>query len=195
MRITSQISDARGCRRAPRRARRATVPRRRPDHLAAEAEAAIDRTDMDRLEQHAVGIAMHDACDRAVRGVADRIGVLLRLHVELGRIGNELARDRIARIGGIDEVHDIRRDRHRIAGGDPLSSARRSCGTSPAAIRSSGLRSVWRAVSWLFSAATRVRRRALRKCQSAAAQLCNRALRLQRGIGPLALRPLNFLLA
>ena len=49
------------------------------DHLAAEAEAAIDRADMNELEQHAVGIAMHDACDRRMRVIADRIGALARL--------------------------------------------------------------------------------------------------------------------
>ena len=47
----------------------------RPDHLAAEAEPAVDRADMGQLEQHAVGIAMHDPLDRAVRIVGDRIGV------------------------------------------------------------------------------------------------------------------------
>src|SRR6266540_1121630 len=70
-------------------AARARAPR--PDHLAAEAEPAIHRTDMDELEQHAIGIAVHDAFDRAVRVVADRVGRLLRLLVELGRIGDELA--------------------------------------------------------------------------------------------------------
>src|SRR3546814_4545508 len=30
------------------------------DRLAPEAEAAIDRTDIHQLEQHAVGIAVHD---------------------------------------------------------------------------------------------------------------------------------------
>ncbi len=34
-------------------------------HLfAAEAEAAIDRANMQGLQEHAVGIAMHDALDR-----------------------------------------------------------------------------------------------------------------------------------
>ena len=91
-----------------------------PDHLAAEAEAAIDRADMDRLEQHAVGIAVHDALDRTMRVVADRVGVLLRPRLELGAIRHELARDRIARVGGIDEVHDIRGQRQGIAGDNLL---------------------------------------------------------------------------
>ena len=46
----------------------------RPDHLAAEAEAAIDRADVDELQQHAVGIAVDDALDRdcAPRRRSDR---------------------------------------------------------------------------------------------------------------------------
>ena len=91
-----------------------------PDHLAAEAEPAIDRADVDRLEQHAIGIAVHDALDRAVGVVADRIGALLRPRVELGRVRHELARDRIVRIGRIDELDDLRGERQRIAGGDPF---------------------------------------------------------------------------
>ncbi len=75
---------------------------------------------MDRLEQHAVGIAVHDALDRTMRVVADRVGVLLRPRLELGAIRHELAGDRIARIGRIDEVHDIRGQRQGIAGGDLL---------------------------------------------------------------------------
>jgi hypothetical protein len=48
------------------------------DHLAAEAEAAIDRAGMDELEQGTVGIAMHHALDRRMGLVADRIGQFLR---------------------------------------------------------------------------------------------------------------------
>src|SRR6476660_8379261 len=39
------------------------------DYLAPEAEAAINRADVGELEQHAVGIAVHDAIDRTVRVV------------------------------------------------------------------------------------------------------------------------------
>ena len=49
----------------------------RADRLAAEAEAAIDRADVQELQQDAIGIAMHDAGDGAVGGIADRIGALL----------------------------------------------------------------------------------------------------------------------
>src|SRR5258707_236032 len=69
-----------------------------PDLLAPEAEPAIDRADVHELQQHAVGIAVHDAGDRAVCVVADRIGALRRRGHELSRIGHELACDRVARI-------------------------------------------------------------------------------------------------
>ena len=35
----------------------------RTHHLAAEAEAAIDRAGMERLDQHAIRVAMHEALD------------------------------------------------------------------------------------------------------------------------------------
>ena len=60
--------------RRRQRGARQRLPAARPDHLAAEAEPAIDRTHVHELEQYAVGIAMHDAFDRTVRVVADRIG-------------------------------------------------------------------------------------------------------------------------
>ena len=53
-----------------------------PDRLAAETEAAIDRTGRDSLEQHAVGMAMHDARHGRMRIVADGIGQLFRQHVQ-----------------------------------------------------------------------------------------------------------------
>ena len=33
---------------------------------------------MNQLEQHPIGIAMHDAGDRRMRVIADRIGILVR---------------------------------------------------------------------------------------------------------------------
>ena len=53
---------------------------------------------------------MHDAFDRAVRVVADRVGALLRLNDKLGRIGHELARDRIVRVGAVDQRGHRRRN-------------------------------------------------------------------------------------
>ena len=90
----------------------------RPDLLAAEAEAAIDRADMQRLQQHAVGIAMHDALDRRARLVADRVGQLLGRDLGLGDARHELARDRIGRIGAVDQPQHLGRDgdRHRLGG-------------------------------------------------------------------------------
>ena len=38
----------------------------RSDHFAAKAEPAIHRADMNQLEQHPIGIAMHDAGDRRI---------------------------------------------------------------------------------------------------------------------------------
>ena len=54
---------------------------------------------------------------RAVRAIADRVGDLLRRHIELGCIRNELARDRIVRIARVDQLGHRRRDRHRIPRG------------------------------------------------------------------------------
>ena len=48
------------------------------DMLAAETEAAIDRTNEDWFQQNAVGIAVHDALDRRPALIADRIGALSR---------------------------------------------------------------------------------------------------------------------
>jgi hypothetical protein len=55
------------------------------------------------LSSTRIGIAVHDACDRAVR-VADRIGAFPRRVVKLGRIGHELPRHRIVRVGAVDQL-------------------------------------------------------------------------------------------
>ncbi len=69
-----------------------------PDHLAAEAEAAVDGAGVGRLQEHAVRIAVHDPGDRALGLIADRIGQLAGQDLELGLGGDELARDRIGRV-------------------------------------------------------------------------------------------------
>ena len=71
----------------------------RADALAAEAEAAIDRADIGELQEHAVGIAMHQARHRLVRIVADRIVALLGQPVELAprRAGTGARSDRADR--------------------------------------------------------------------------------------------------
>jgi hypothetical protein len=63
---------------------------------------------------------VHDALDRAVGVIPDRIGRFLRGAVELGRIGNELRRDRVMPIGRIDERRQVRRQRDGIARGHPF---------------------------------------------------------------------------
>ncbi len=71
---------------------------------------------------------MHDAFDRAMRVVADRVGALLGRGHQLRRVGHELPRDRIVRIGRIDQFGHRRRDRHRIARRDLLQGlARIAC--------------------------------------------------------------------
>ncbi|MGY3649250.1 hypothetical protein ACVWWR_007022 [Bradyrhizobium sp. LM3.2] len=73
---------------------------------------------MNKLEQNAVGIAMHDPGDRRVRMIADRIGVLARLHLQLRGSRNELPRDRIVGTGFVDQFDQRRRNRNCVARGD-----------------------------------------------------------------------------
>ena len=80
------------------------------DSLAAEAETAIDGTDGDELQQDAVAITMHDAGNGAVRLIADRVAELGGSCVQFPHVGQELPRDRVARIGAVDERRDLRRD-------------------------------------------------------------------------------------
>ena len=53
-------------------------------------------------------------CASSPIGSARSSGVV----VELGDVGHELARDRIVRIGAVDQRGNLRRDRDRIARGD-----------------------------------------------------------------------------
>ena len=92
-----------------------------PDHLAAEAEPAVDRAGVVDLQQAAVGIAVDDPLDRRVGEVADRVGGLPRAGRDSSAVGrDELARDRVVRIGGVDQVGHGRRDRHGILRRHPL---------------------------------------------------------------------------
>ena len=70
--------------------------RARPDHLAAETKPAIDCANRDELEKHTIAIAAHNASDRALQRVADRIGMLGRIADEFADVGNILPRDRVA---------------------------------------------------------------------------------------------------
>ncbi len=93
----------------------------RPDLLAAEAEAAIDRADMGGLQQHPVGIAVDDALEGREAPIADRVEIFLRSGFHLARIGDELAGDGVAVVAALDQLGHVRRDRHGKAlghGGD-----------------------------------------------------------------------------
>src|SRR6516165_12738760 len=74
----------------------------RPDHFATEAETAIDRAGIDELQENAIRIAMDYARYGAVRIIANRIFVFLRIRVELALVGNKLQCNRIVRIGCVD---------------------------------------------------------------------------------------------
>ncbi len=56
-----------------------------PDRLAAEAEAAVDRARGNKLQKHAVGIAVDEAGRDLMRVVADRVGALVRRRRQFGR--------------------------------------------------------------------------------------------------------------
>ena len=87
----------------------------RPDHFAAKTEPAIHRADMHQLEQHPIGVAMHDARDRRMRVITDRIGAFVRLRHQFLGAWNKLPRDRIVGIVGVDQRGHIRRHRYRVA--------------------------------------------------------------------------------
>jgi hypothetical protein len=97
-----------------RRGRKRTTPSR-PHHLAAEAEAAIDRANMGELEQNPVRITVDNSFQRAVCVVADRIGRFAWLPRKFGAIRHELSRDWVQRVGRIDESRQIRGQRNRVA--------------------------------------------------------------------------------
>ena len=111
----------------------------RPDHLAAKAEPAIDRADMHQLEQHPVGISVHDAGHGRMRVVADRVGVLARRAHQFLNARNELTRDRIIRVFGIDQAGDGRRYRNRVARSDPFEVGKISHRREPAFDQLGGL--------------------------------------------------------
>ena len=63
---------------------------------------------------------MNDAFDGAERIIADRIAAFLRTLLKLARVGHELPRNRIKRVGGVDQVGHRRSDGNGIACGDFL---------------------------------------------------------------------------
>ena len=63
---------------------------------------------------------MDDAGHRRMRVVADRIGVLARCAHQFERARNELPRDRVVGVFGVDQLGDVRRHRDGVARGDPF---------------------------------------------------------------------------
>ena len=98
----------------------------RPDHFTAKTETAIDRANVNQLEQHPVGIAMHDAADWRMRVIADWIGILAWDAHQLLNGWDELSRDRIIRIARVDQRSNVRRHRDRIARSDLFQLRKRS---------------------------------------------------------------------
>ncbi len=96
----------------------------RPHHLAAEAEAAIDRAGMERLDEHAIRVAMHEALDGRMRMIADRVGAFRRHGREFARIGQELCGD--AGCPPSDERGNRRGDRDGVACSNSLEFRRRA---------------------------------------------------------------------
>ena len=103
-------------------------------------------------------------CDRRMRVIADRIGTLARLHVQLGGARNELPRDGIVGIGRVDQRG------HRRAS-SPRHSARR-----PARAR----RALWRRKA----ARRRVRRGCARSRASFGHRSCLTTLHLPAASTP-----------
>ena len=101
--------------------RRVEIPLReqlavRPaDDLAPKTKAAVDRADRERRQQHTIRVAMHDAPDRRVRVVADRIGSLVFAMLELGEGRHELPGDRVIGLVCVDEPGHRRRDGESVA--------------------------------------------------------------------------------
>ncbi len=87
----------------------------RPDHFAAKTKTAIDGADVNELEQHPVGVAVHNTGNRRMAVIADRIGVLAGPRQQFLGARNELARDGIVGITRVDQRGDVGRYRHRIA--------------------------------------------------------------------------------
>ena len=120
VRMTSQISG----RRADIIERRRQLGRAQaralgPDILAAEAEAAIDRAGMMRLQQHAVGIAMDDAFERRKargrrwdrRSSSGAVESSAACGTNCRAIGSSAA-------SPVDKRRHVRRDRDGVAPGD-----------------------------------------------------------------------------
>jgi hypothetical protein len=91
-----------------------------PNHRAAKAKPAIDRTNVQQFQERAIGVAVDNAFDRAEQKIAGRIGHFSWQFGELGHIRNELAGNRIERIGGVYQRRDRAGQANRIGRGDSL---------------------------------------------------------------------------
>ena len=100
--------------------RRLEQPVAPADLLAAEA----DRADQDRLQQHPVRVAMDQAGQRRPALVADRVGPVVGRGVELGGPRHELRRDRVDRVGRIDQRRHLVGQRDGKFLGDPAQFLR-----------------------------------------------------------------------
>src|SRR4029079_1654609 len=80
------------------------------DTFAAKTEAAIDRANGCKLQEHAVGVTVHKSWPHLMHVVADRIIARLRQPIQFGAAWNELPGDRISGIGGVDQLSHGRAD-------------------------------------------------------------------------------------
>ncbi len=102
------------------------------DRVAARAEAAIDRADVERQEQRLVVVAVRQAGRRRIGLLVERVERQARVIGQLGRGDRqELDAERIAiRIGPVDQGDDVGRDPHvhrraGDAGADVVEEGRR----------------------------------------------------------------------
>ncbi len=88
------------------------------DHFPPETEPAINRAHPHHLQQHPVGIAMHDALDRGEDLVPDGIGPLDGPHVQFGHVRDKLADNGGPVVPVLHQARERRCDRNGITGGD-----------------------------------------------------------------------------
>ncbi len=85
----------------------------RTDEPGARAIATVDRAEVRHEQQHAIGIAVHQARDGAVPVLAERIVFLTRAASELCQGRNRRPAQPLSRVHGVDQTHVIRRDADR----------------------------------------------------------------------------------
>ena len=85
------------------------------DHLAPEAEAAVDRADPDDLEKHTVRVAVYEPRNGALQSVADRVGLFGGEAGQFRHIGQKLPGYRVVRCRSVDQRRHRRGYRDGIA--------------------------------------------------------------------------------